>query len=100
MRLQPAVLDVRRVRDMLADGDAQAAGEIALALSPPDLAELLMQLGPIELSRLQPYLGIEQLGDAVAELDPSEAARLIASTARLFWSQVSRPIARVLRKGG
>ncbi len=82
MRLHSPQVDIRRLRRFIASGDAAAAGVLAVALSPVDLAEVLVRLGPAELSELEPHLGTERLADAVAELDPTEAARLIVRFSR------------------
>ena len=82
MRLRTAQLDVHRLRQFVAAGDAQAAAEMTSALIPTELADLLLQLGPSDLAHLEPYIGSERLADAVAELDPTEAARLILRFSR------------------
>ncbi|MPZ14579.1 MAG: magnesium transporter [Chloroflexi bacterium] len=82
MRLRPTFADVRRVRAMLVNGNAAAAGEIAAALAPTELADLLIILAPNDLSRVEPYLGTERIADAVAQMDPSEAARLLVRVSR------------------
>jgi magnesium transporter len=82
MRLYQAVVDVRRLRRALAEGEFPLAAELASALVPVDLAEALLQMTPAELASLEPYLGHERLADAVAQLDPSEAARLLVRFSR------------------
>jgi magnesium transporter len=80
MRLQTPVLDERRVRDvrrMLLTDVAAPMAEYVASLTPAELADLLVELSPIELARLEPLVGTERVADAIAELDPSEAARLL-----------------------
>jgi magnesium transporter len=82
MRLQPLHVDVRRLRLLLAGEDSAQAAEIASTLSPAELAEVLVQLRPVELVQLESHIGSERIADAVAQLDPSEAARLIVRFGR------------------
>ena len=80
MRLQTPLLDERRVRDirrMLLADQAGPTADFVLSLNPAQLADLLVELAPVELARLEPLVGAERLADAIAELDPSEAARLL-----------------------
>jgi len=88
MRLQPSYVDVRRLRQLLDDGNPREAETLVLSLAPAGLADLLLQLDPIELARLQPVLGRVRLADALAELDPSEAARLIARFTRAIAADI------------
>lgn len=81
MRLQPTQVDLRRLRELL-DGNLAEAGELASALSPVELAEVLVRLAPEELAHLEPYLGTGRLADGMAELDPTEAARLLVRFSR------------------
>src|SRR5688572_15175563 len=77
MRLQSLRVDeryLRELRRLLANGDAPAVGTAAASLTPSELADLLVQLGPLELARLETVVGADRLADAVAELDPAEAA--------------------------
>ncbi|MBM2809646.1 MAG: mgtE [Chloroflexi bacterium] len=82
MRLQSTHVDTRHLRELLADGNTAAAAELAFALTPTELADLLVRLGPTELALLESHLGTERIADAVAELDPSEAARLLVRFSR------------------
>ncbi len=88
MRLQPTYLDVRRLRRWLADGNLSEAEVAVRALSPTELADVLLQLDALELARLQPLLGPQRLADAMAELDPSEAARLIGRFSRAIAADI------------
>jgi magnesium transporter len=88
MRLQPTYLDVRRLRRWLADGNLQEAESAVIALSPTELADVLLQLDALELARLQQLLGPQRLADGMAELDPSEAARLISRFSRAIAADI------------
>src|SRR2546425_7441284 len=82
MRPQPVTIDVRLFRRLLVSGDGAEVARVVSALSAGDLAEILLELAPGELSRLEEHLGVERIADAVAELDPSEAARLLVRVSR------------------
>lgn len=82
MRLQSQRIDVLQLRRLLASGDIAAVGERVCLLSVPELAELLLRLGPGELATVEPFLGPNRLADAVAQLDPSEAADLLLRFSR------------------
>jgi magnesium transporter len=73
---------VRRIRELVATGNAAAAAELVATLPPSELADLLLRLAPSELAAIEEHVGSERLADAVAELDPSEAARLIVRFSR------------------
>jgi magnesium transporter len=82
MRLRSPQIDLRRLRQLVGDGHAADAAQLAATLTAPELADLLIRLQPYELSALESHLGSERLADAVAELDPTEAARLIVRFSR------------------
>lgn len=82
MRLRASQVDLRRLRQLLAEVHTDSAAEMTSALTSVELADLLVQLGPGELDRLLSYIGSNRLADAVAELDPTEAARLILRFSR------------------
>lgn len=82
MRLEPTTIDVRLFRRLLLSADGAEVTRVAAALTPAELAEVLLELAPTELSRLEEHLGVERIADAVAELDPSEAARLLVRLSR------------------
>jgi len=73
---------VRRIRELLAAGNAAEAAELTATLPPSELADLLLRLAPAELAAVESHVGSERIADAVAELDPSEAARLIVRFSR------------------
>ncbi len=77
MRLEPTKVDVRRLRDLLARGNRAAAHEMLAWLGPSELADVLVQLDPVQLAALEASIGSDRLADAVAQLDPSEAAELL-----------------------
>lgn len=88
MRLQPTYLNVRRLRQSLAERRLPEAEAAVSMLSPAMLADVLLQLDPLELARFQPLLGPGRLADALAELDASEAARLIARFSRAIAADI------------
>jgi len=88
MRLQPVYVDVRSLRQMLADGRLHDAEVAVSMLSPAVLADVLLQLEPIDLARLQSLLAPGRLADALAELHASEAARLISRFSRAIAADI------------
>ncbi len=74
MPVQPAVSHVRRVRESFAADDVAGAASIVVGLTPREIADLLVLLGPAELARLEPYLGVERIADAVAVEPPARKA--------------------------
>lgn len=96
MRMRLNSEEVRHIRTLLSESangsmSAQAspagqgaafAAEILAPLTAPELAELLLRLQPKELAVLERAVGTERLADAMAHLDPTEAARLIVRFSR------------------
>src|SRR5712692_3040788 len=88
MRLQPTFVDVRHLRQLLADSNLAEAEAAVSTLTAAVLADLLLQLDSLELARLQPLLPSGRLADALAELDASEAARLIIRFSRTIAADI------------
>lgn len=82
MHLKLSPEEVRHVRQLIQAGDTDAARETVSTLTAPELGALLMHLPSAELAELDPLIGTERLADAFAQLDPSDAARLLVRLSR------------------
>lgn len=88
MRMRLNAGEIRHIRALLTESANGAAMELLAPLTAPELAELLLRLQPQELAVLERLVGTERLADAMAHLDPAEAARLIVRFSRSYAADI------------
>ncbi len=87
MRIRLNAGEISHIRALLNES-ANGAIESLAPLTAPEMAELLLRLEPKELAVLERIVGTERLAQAIAHLDPAEAARLIVRFSRPYAADI------------